>query len=124
MRTKRELVSAALQELRILGAGESPSAEDFALVSDHYEDLRAELVDKGLTYWTNTSSETAEIPNVIFRPLSRVLASRVADAFGKQQPTTTDDNGEPASSLAVGMRDLRRHIAQRPSGEQTWSSSY
>lgn len=124
MRTRNDLVRAVLSQLRIIAATDTPSAEDATLVVDQYADLRAELVDRGLCYWPNTGATIEEIPHEVFRALANILTAEVSDSFGKPEPQTTDEDREPVSIRVKGFRDLRRHMAKRPSGEATRFSSY
>lgn len=124
MRTRRELITSALQTLRVLAAGETPVAEDTELAADTYSDLLASLRDRGLAYWTDTGADVAEIPRPVFRALTDLLATDLASAFGKETPTAADDDGRMVPAATRAMRDLRRHMAKRPSGEQTPFSSY
>lgn len=124
MRTKRELVGAALGQLRIVGIGETPSAEDYANVADAYDDLHAELGDVGLCYWPNTGNDVEEIPTAIHNALVSIVAHDVADSYGKEPGTVQGEDGRVVSDRVYGMRQLRRHISRRPSGEATPFSSY
>jgi DNA-binding IclR family transcriptional regulator len=124
MRTRRELITSALQTLRVLAAGETSVAEDTELAADAYSDLLATLRDRGLAYWTDTGADVAEIPRPVFRALSDLLAADMADAFGKEAPAAADDDGRMIPAATKAMRELRRHMAKRPSGEPTPFSSY
>ena len=124
MRTKRELVGAALGQLRIVGVGETPSAEDYAEVAGHYDDLVAELADVGLCYWPNTGNDIEEIPPAVFRALAAILTHDASDSFGKEPGEVQGDDGRMVSNRVYGLRQLRRHISRRPSGEATPFSSY
>ena len=118
-RTKADLSTATLQLLAVLDATESPAAEDAAYVEARYDDLRDELVDKGLAYWPNTNRTTAEIPAVVFSALTMILAGRCSVTFRVAEPTVTDDDGKQMPASAKGWRDLRRHLAKPASGRPT-----
>jgi hypothetical protein len=78
-KTRLDLVTAALRALRILRADENqPSPEDYALVSDAYTGVYAELANVGVAYWPED-----EIPVLVVRPLAKLLAADVASEFGK-----------------------------------------
>lgn len=124
MRTRRELCTDVLEELRMVTTGLPPSANNLATVRDHYEEVHAQLVDRGLCYWTNTDDTTAEIPLAIYRPLVNIVTAEVAGNFGKDEPVAFDENGEKVAAGVKGWRDLRRHMAKRPSGEPTPFSPY
>lgn len=123
-RSKADLAVATLQTLGVLDATESPSAEDTTLVEDRYDDLRAELIDKGQAYWPSTTRTTAEIPAVVFSACTMILAGRCASAFGVQEPVVTDDDGKQMPASAKGWRDLRRHLAKPASGQPTPATYY
>lgn len=124
MRTRRQLIEAALRTLRVIAAGETIDSDDFADVTEAYQGLHANLRDRGIAYWPNTGADVEEIPEPVFRGLSMVLAVECADAYGKKPPLAFDDDGRQTGADVVGMRMLRRHVAKRPSGEPTPFSSY
>jgi hypothetical protein len=118
-RTKADLATEALRLLREIGADESPSAADGSEAENAYDDLRSELIDKGLAYWPSTTRTTAEIPAVVFRPVAMILAARLAPKYGKPEPVVADDDGKQVPMVAKGFRDLRRHLAKPASGLPT-----
>lgn len=83
-KTKLDLVKRALQKLRIVAAGEEPSAEDAVLVGDVYASLRLELANHGVGGF-----EPDAIPLDAFEGLADLLAVRSAPDFGIQ--TSRDD---------------------------------
>lgn len=119
LRTRRDLVTAVLSQLRVIGADETPDAADFADVTAHYADLHDELKDNGLCYWPNTADDTAEIPGAIFRALANVLAEDASDSFGKEPPKLQDNDGQVITGRPFGLRQIRKHMAKKPSGEPT-----
>lgn len=124
MRTKQELVTAALRGLRVLPDGETPSAEDFDTGEAAYDELHSELADRGLVYWTNTDDVTQEIPLAVFSGLTSILADRIAASYGKPPTQTQDEDGRMVTGYVAGMRRLRQHMSKAPSGEATPFSSY
>lgn len=119
-RTKRQLVSAALITLRVIGATETPTADDYDEVAGTYDDLHAELRDEGLCYWPNTGNDVAEIPRAIFQALALIVAHDSADAFGKEAPSVQrEGDGAQLSARNYGLSRIRRHMAKKPSGEPT-----
>lgn len=123
MRTKRQLVTAALRDLRLTALGETPAAEDFELGVEKYDTKLEELREKGLAWWPNTAgvaaSDTLEIPDSVFLPLTRVMIGELAGPFGKDTPVEQDDAGRPMAVDKKGLMDLRRHMSKRDSGEPT-----
>ena len=123
-RSKADLATHVLQFLGVLDAAASPSAEDSAYVEARYDDLREELVDKGLAYWPSTTRTTAEIPAVVFSAASMILAGRCAPTFQVAERVVTDDDGKQMPASAKGWRDLRRHLAKPASGQPTRATFY
>lgn len=118
-KSKAELATDVLRKLTVVDALETPSAQDSAYVEDQYDHKYAELRDKGLAYWTNTDRSTEEIPLVVFGALVDIMCEDVAGAFGLKTPSDTDDVGRQVSCGTKGLRNLRAHVAKRPSGEST-----
>lgn len=119
-KTRQELARDVLRQLGVVDALETPPAEHSAYVEDAYGHKLAELRDKALCYWPNTSRSSAEIPEAIYGALVDIMADDCADAFGvKTEPVIDADTNKPMSLGARGMRNLRRHISKRPSGEPT-----
>lgn len=123
-RTKQELAKDTLRKLGVLDALHDPSSEDSVFVETRYDDKHAELKDKGLVYWPNTSRTAQEIPNVIYDAMCNVMAEAVASTFGVSIPSLSDDSGRPVSCGTKGLRDLRRHMAKGPSGAPTQATYY
>lgn len=78
-KTRADLARAVLRRLRILRAGEAPTAVMQTQVDEAYDGLYSELSHHGVAYWDRDG-----IPVEVFQPLSRVCAFEIADAFGKQ----------------------------------------
>lgn len=124
MRTKRELVTAALRDIGIVAIFEDPSGDDYSHVAGAYDDLHAELTDKGLAYWANTDADTEEIPSSVFSALTGLLVGEVCGSYGREEPTKLAEDGRPVTVSLAGMRRLREHNAKKPSGEATEFSVY
>lgn len=118
-RSKADLATDALRLLKVVASDENPSAADASDAEGTYDDLRSELIDKGLAYWPSTTRTTAEIPAVVFRALAMILAARLAPKYGMEAPMTHDDDGKQVPMVAKGFRDLRRHMAKPASGVAT-----
>ena len=124
MRTKREIVTGALREIRVVAIFDDPSGNDYVHVADMYDEMHAELTEQGLAYWANTNDNTEEIPLQVASALVSLLAGRIATSYGKTEADEQDNDGRPVAASVKAMRTLRRHISKRPSGEATEFSSY
>lgn len=75
--TASELANAVLKRLGIVGAGQTASAEDAAVVTDAWTSLHPYLRRHGLAAFTSGAiSEDAQVP------LEKWVADQVADVFG------------------------------------------
>ncbi len=108
-RTRAELAVAVLQELGVLDASETPTAEDSELVIDRHDELLAHLVDEELAYWAED-----EIPLAVFGALRNLVINQVRGVFG--EPVTAE---EVEARHKMLMGPLRRHVARAPSGTRT-----
>lgn len=124
-KTKQELAIDVLRlGLGVIDALHSPSAEDAALVEDSYDHKLAELRDKGLAYWPNTSRTAEEIPDAVYGALVDIMTEDVAGAFGVKLDPAFDDFGRAVSVGTKGLRNLRAHMRKQASGEPTRAVYY
>ncbi|MFA7238430.1 MAG: hypothetical protein WC058_16360 [Phycisphaeraceae bacterium] len=86
-KTRAELVQAALEEIKVLAAGQSPSSEDSDKVERALEPMLAELAAREIVY----IADSDEIPNAVFGPLTRRLGAEIAGAFGATGPSIEDE---------------------------------
>lgn len=110
--TPSELYTKALQRLQVLAAGESPSAEDRALVSEKYTALHDQLLTLDLVSW----GVADDIPDYVSLPVTMMLAWACAREFAAspqmmQELTLEGAVGLPVPSLAE--RQLRQQFARR-----------
>lgn len=77
-RTQSDLARRALTHLRIVRAGEAPTAVQETDAIAAYVGLYAELGNLGVAFW-----DIESIPVLVFEPLSRLLAQELAAGFGK-----------------------------------------
>ena len=77
-KTRADLAKAVLREIRVLRAGEAPTAVQQVQVDDKYDAIYAELGVIGVAFW-----DQAGIPVVVLDPLSMLIAARLAPSFGK-----------------------------------------
>ena len=124
MRTKREIVTDALREIRVTPIFDTPSGNDYVHVAGMYDEMHATLVDEGLAYWPNTNDDTEEIPLQVSSALVSLLAGWISKSYGKEEGTEQDNDGRVVSASVMAKRTIRRHISKRPSGEATEFSSY
>lgn len=86
-KTRAELIQAALEELKVLAAGQSPSAEDSDKVERALDPLLAELAVREIVYVADSDS----VPLAVFGPLSRRLGAEVAGSFGVTDGPSIED---------------------------------
>lgn len=86
-KTRAELIQSALEEIKVLAAGQSPSAEDSDKVERALEPMLAELAAREIVY----IADSDEIPLAVFGPLSRRLGAEIAGAFGATGPSIEDE---------------------------------
>ncbi len=83
-KTRQELIARALHKLGAIGAGQSPSAEDAALVDNEIEPVMADWLARGIYAW----GDPAQVEDDAFVHLADILANSVARDFGKPQDET------------------------------------
>ena len=108
-RTRSELATSVLTELAVIGASETPSAEDATLVKNAYNDKFEQWVDEELVYW-----ELDEIPNAIFLPIRDIIMNEVRGSFGEPMPLA-----ERLATEDILTSRLRRHMARGTTGHRT-----
>lgn len=113
--TKTNLITDVLATLGVIGAGDTPSAEDLTFLGRVYDVKFAELSDRELVYWPNTGLNVPEIPSQVYGVLSDVLVNHVSGVFGKMVRPPLDVRA--AEDLI--LKGLRRHMAREPSGFPT-----
>lgn len=87
-----------------LDAHETPDAADAAMIKANYSGFYAELVFRDLAYW-----DEATIPEEVFWHIVRVIADKVAPAFGDAAPIEVDiENGSQVSMGKKGWNGLKR----------------
>lgn len=97
--TRAEAIKQALQNLRVLDAISSPSAEDAVTAGERLDQVSAELEERGLVWW-----DADNIPLSASGPFCQLVAAACADAFGK----TYDASG------ALGRIAALKSSAERP----------
>ncbi len=110
-KTPQDLATRALHILRKLEAQEEASTEDAADVVDLYSRKHAEWTFEELAWWP-----LAEIPDMAFDHVAKIIAQEVAPEFGAAVPTEMDRNGDVISIGVAGYRGLKRLIARERTG--------
>ena len=103
----------------MLDALDAATAEDTQLVVQRYAELLEELRDKGLVYW-----DANAIPLLVFSAVTKIMIGRVCLAFQEPEPSMQDDDGATVSVSLKGLKDLRRHMQKRVSGEPVQTDYY
>lgn len=78
MKSRENLVNRALQKLRVLGAGQTASAEDYKVVDDVVEPVLSELSTRSVYGYGNPDN----IEDDAFEHLATCLAQASAPDFG------------------------------------------
>jgi hypothetical protein len=95
-KTSTDLALRVMQELGVVAAGETPSAEDSTLIVSEYYLAQQELEQRNIGAW-----DVEAIPEAYFVPLAKFMAARVAVMFGA-----------PAADEEMALRTLRRVTAK------------
>lgn len=78
-KTRTELVTHALERLRVVGSGQTASAEDTQLVDKVVDPLMSDLASRDIFQW----GDPDELPDDAFEHLAELLANATAEDFGK-----------------------------------------
>ena len=103
-KSRDELIARALVKLLVIGAGQSPDAEDAACVNDAVDGVLADLAARGVADVVDAD----DIPIAWFENLAEILAQSVAADFGAQR-----DDGR----IALAEMALRRKNAASATSE-------
>lgn len=118
--SKAQLSAAVLEQMNVTAGGETPSAEDAALVEARYDRKLKEWRERGYVFWPNgTNRDTQEIPDVVYQTIIDLMENEVAHSFGRPNPVL-----ERQAIEEQLLKRLRRYLAMSPSGEATPFSSY
>lgn len=118
-KTKQQLSTSVLEQLREIGSGQDPDADDADLIERRYDAKLSEWRDRGVAWWPNTNRSTAEIPLVVFQIVVDLMENEVMHQFGRDNPTVQRRLMEEQL-----LGHLRRHLAKPPSGESTTVTNY
>lgn len=111
MKSREQLVTRALQKLKVLAAGQTPSAEDAKVVDDDLEPVLSDLSTRNIYPF----GDPDQIEENAFVHLADILANSVAADFGLDQ--------NDAVRLAAESR-LRELTAQTLSGQRLQSEYF
>lgn len=81
MKTREELVTRTLQKLKVLAAGQTPSAEDAQVVDNEIIPVLSDLATRDIYHF----GDPDQIEDEAFVHLADVLAQSVAADFGRDQ---------------------------------------
>lgn len=104
MQSRQALVKRALQKLKVLAAGQTPSAEDAELVDDEIVPVLSDLSKRGIYPF----GDPDQIEDDAFVHLAGILANSVAGDFGR-------DSDENVRLMAEAR--LRELYAETLSGQ-------
>lgn len=100
--TELDFADLVLTRLNVIGAGESGSAEDNALVQQAYEFYYAELLEKAAATWP-----MAAIPDRVAEPLAQCMKIRMFSQF-YSTATLDQDSWKRAERALFDMIGVKR----------------
>lgn len=80
--TRADLIKRVLQKLRELEFDEGPSSDESAIIGAKYDEVYAELNERGLVNW----SASGEVPLTHSQSVIAIVASRSSDDFFVDEP--------------------------------------
>jgi hypothetical protein len=93
MKSRQDLIAAALKLLNVLGAGQDPEAEDAVEVDNLIDGKIRELNQRDIIFFTNTQ----QFEDAYLDPLSVIIANQAAPLFG--QPRDAEREGVAIATL-------------------------
>lgn len=103
-KTRNQLINKALENLHVIGTGQSAEADDHAKMDEVVDPLLEQLAVDEVVEIANPD----EIPNAIFLPLAELLANAAASGFSQDY----DPNKKMVFEAVI-----RRLTASRATGE-------
>lgn len=100
--TRVEAIKQALENLTVIDAISNPSAEDAATVGKRLDQVRAELSEIGLVWWTADA-----IPDAVAGAFCDLVAEASQTAFGKSYSAPS------ARSRIAAVKSSEKREAQR-----------
>ena len=100
MKSRQQLVLRALQYLKVVGAGQTASAEDAKAIDDEVEPIMADLATRNIWQW----GDPDQIADEAFVHLAIIIGNSRASEFGM-----TPDEGVRLLAEAR-LRDLQQTV--------------
>src|SRR5712671_2570874 len=102
-RTRDDLVTQALINLKVIGSGQSPDADDGATVDGKIDGLFGELESRGIV----SVPDDDAIPAEFFNPLAELLANECAPAFGMAKDAGMREDAEARLKIMTRQQPRR-----------------
>ena len=112
--TNTQMFQLVAEELGLIGAGQSLSADDRDRIERRANIVRAWLIDEGLCYWLDDA-----IPDAAALPYAQIVAGQCAEMYGRGPGSDM-----PYALGETGFRLLERHVSQRSAREPIKSEYY
>jgi hypothetical protein len=111
-KTRLQLASMALDEMLVVGAGQSPADEDIEKVDGRLDGLIGELEGRGVLQ----IADDQDIPVEWTGPLAELLANECARSFGKEKmPEQMREAVEERLRIMVNRQDTNKTLKVDPS---------
>lgn len=103
-KTRNDLITQALVNLKVIGSGQDPDADDSSTVDGKVDGLLGELESRGIVSVPDSNA----IPVEFFNPLSELLANECAPAFGMAKDAGMREDAE--NRLRIMTRQQPRRL--------------
>lgn len=107
-KTRDQLVARSLEKLRVVGSGQTASAEDTALVDAVVDPVMSSLATRQVFSW----GDPDELPDEAFEHLADCVAHAAAPDFGKMHGDRAARLGFEADLRALNIYSLSGQIAR------------
>lgn len=104
-KTLAELRNRTLQKLKVLGASQTATAADAALVDAAIPSVNEKLRDREICFWTDEA-----VPESVFEDLAAYVASHLASDYMSEQ----EAQAYRAANEAASLMELKRISSSRP----------
>lgn len=106
--TLTDLYANVLKNMQVTAAGESPDADDLALIASKYRDLHALLLVRNLANWTVDE----DVPDESVEPLTQAISFAAASSFGRSSVDFAT-GAIAAQPLSISEIQLRQNLARK-----------